>query len=165
MKKSIYCVGQKVIFESAYKGRQTGLVIRIENDNSMCLDLGHGVWQFTNPNDERVTPIENYLDPTSYYYHHSRFSEFQDRAAAFSSYMFAIKEIEESHHEMPARILAKLQGHADKAATDYVIAIELRDLASTNLNQWFNFESGKGYALDHHFPFINPNELQGYDKF
>lgn len=163
MKKSIYCVGQKVIFESAQKGRVNATVINIDNSGELCLDLGGAVWQFVDDWDNRVSPVEHFLDPTSYNYHHSRFAEFQGRVIdAFNGYMFAYNELERLAQlatHIPEKILAFVKNDAAQQAEDYAVAVELRDLAAMNMAQW-----GRN-TLNHHFPFINPNNLQGYHKF
>lgn len=163
MKKSIYCVGQKVIFDSAKKGRVNATVINIDNSGELCLDLGGAVWQFVQPDDSRVSPVEHFLDPTSYNYHHSRFAEFQGRVIdAFNGYMFAYNELVrlgQSSIPVPEKILAFVQNDADQQAEAYAAAVELRDLADMNMAQWDR------NTLNHHFPFINPNGLEGYHKF
>lgn len=163
MKKSIFCVGQKVIFDSAKKGRVTATVINIDNSGELCLDLGGAVWQFIQPDDSRVSPVEHFLDPTSYNYHHSRFAEFQGRVIdAFNGYMFAYNELDRLSkicYPVPEKILAFVQNDADQQAEAYAAAVELRDLAAMNMMQW-----GRN-TLNHHFPFINPNGLEGYHKF
>lgn len=160
MKKSIYCVGQKVIFESAQKGRLNATVINIDNSGELCLDLGGAVWQFVQPDDSRVSPVEHFLDPTSYFYHHSRFAEFQGRVInAFRGYMFARGELDALPDNVCEKIRAFVQNDADQQAEAYAAAVELRDLAAMNMAQW-----GRN-TLDHHFPFINPNGLEGYHKF
>ena len=163
MKKSIYCVGQKVIFDSISKGRINATVINIAADGELCLDLGKAVWQFCKPDDSRVSPVESYLDPTSYNYHHSRFAEFQDRVNnAFYGYMFAYNELERLGRNavpIPEKILAFIQNDAARQAEDYAAAVERRDLASMNMAQW-----GRN-TLNHHFPFVNPNNIDGYHNF
>lgn len=164
MKKSIYCVGQKVIFNSSYWGRLEGVVRHIDADGSMYLTLSDNTGQFTKPDDSRVSPVEDFLDPTSYNYHHSRFAEFQGRVIdAFNGYMFAYNELERLAQfglvVVPEKILAFVQNDAAQQAEDYAAAVELRDLAAMNMAQW-----GRN-TLNHHFPFINPNDLQGYHKF
>lgn len=162
MEKSIFCVGQKVIFESAQKGRLNATVINIDNSGELCLDLGGAVWQFVQPDDSRVSPVEDFLDPTSYNYHHSRFAEFQGRVIdAFKGYMFAYNELArlgQSSIPVPEKTLAFVQNDAARQSEDYAAAVELRDLAAMNMAQW-----GRN-TLDHHFPFINPNGLEGYHK-
>ncbi|URC22253.1 hypothetical protein CHUUTOTORO_01680 [Serratia phage vB_SmaM-ChuuTotoro] len=164
MKKSIYCAGQKVIFHSIV-ARVSATVKHIDKDGSLCLDLGNEVRQFVKPSDieSRVSPVEHFLDPTSYNYHHSRFAEFQGRVIdAFNGYMFAYNELERLAQlatNIPEKILAFVKNDAAQQAEEYAAAVELRDLAAMNMAQW-----GRN-TLNHHFPFINPNDLQGYHKF
>jgi hypothetical protein len=161
MKKSIYCVGQKIIFNSEWKGRISGVVKSFDTDGSLYLTLSDNTGQFIKPNDPRLEQVESYLDPTSFDYHHSRFAEFQDRAiTAFNGYMFAYHGfIVGMPDDVSDKIRDFLENDAAQEAEAYALAVELRDLASMNMAQW-----GRN-TLDHHFPFINPNGVEGYHKF
>ncbi|AXN57852.1 hypothetical protein KASHIRA_01950 [Serratia phage vB_SmaM-Kashira] len=160
MKKSIYCVGQKVIFDSISKGLINATVINIAADGELCLDLGKAVWQFCKPDDIRVSPVEHFIDPTSYNYHHSRFAEFQGRViTAFNGYMFAYHELARLPDNVCEKIRAFVENDAAEQAEAYAAAVERRDLASMNMAQW-----GRN-TLNHHFPFVNPNSIDGYHNF
>lgn len=155
MKKSIYCVGQKVIYCSLQYGRMAATV------KEVSADLGKALIEYDNGGSGFVElsglyPIEDYLDPTSYFYHHSRFGIFQARANdAFSGYMLSLEDFEQGIAQSDAAkafLLCRLDGY-EKAIQ---LNLALQRMAKINMGQWGTL------TLEHHHPLVNPENVEGY---
>lgn len=106
--------------------------------------------------------LVDYLDPTNYFYHHSKFSNGQEMARdGFIEYRSALEEMEylntyegDSVFLMKARTIC--QEWIDLAAAKIERGLAWKRTAEHNLAQW------DGLTLDYHKPFLNPENLTDY---
>ncbi|QQV91836.1 hypothetical protein vBKpMFBKp34_051 [Klebsiella phage vB_KpM_FBKp34] len=149
-----FCVGQKVI--DCFNDRK--LLTVVKTFESGQIELENGVITYT----DRVQCQERYLDKTSFFYHHSKFGDGQQLASeAFRDYMSALEEMDhlqsypgESAFLMKARTMC--QELIDNAAAKIEQGLAVKRTAEHNLSQW------DGLTLDHHFPFLNPENVTNY---
>lgn len=149
-----FCVGQKVI--DCFNDRK--LLTVVKTFESGQIELDNGVITYS----DRVQCQERYLDKTSFFYHHSKFGEGQQLASeAFIDYMSALDEMKdlcsyvgESAFLMKARTMC--QAWIDEATAKIEKGLAVKRTAEHNLSQW------DGLTLDHHFPFINPENVTDY---
>lgn len=148
-----FCVGQEVINRF---NRQGQTVTAIYPSGKLVLNNTF----ILHPGD--VECIADFLDHTSYFYHHSKFGDGQQLAReAFSDYMSALDEMKdlcsypgESVFLMKARTMC--QTWIDEAAAKIEQGLAWKRTAEHNLAQW------DGVTLDHHFPFLNPENVTNY---
>lgn len=149
-----FCVGQKVI--DVFGDRALRTVVKTFESGQIELD--NGVITY----GDRVQVQESYIDPTNYFYHHSRYADGMERACdGFMEYMFAIEEMEsltsypgESAFLIKARSMCQTLIDAASAKIEKGLAIQRT--ADYNCAQW------GGVTLDHHFPFLNPEDVSSY---
>ena len=104
----------------------------------------------------------DFMDKTNYFYHHSKFGDGQQMARdGFYEYRSALEEMEElkaydgdSVFLMKARTIC--QEWIDLAAAKIEQGLAWKRTAEHNLSQW------DGLTVDHHFPFLNPENLTDY---
>ena len=148
-----FCVGQKVI-ESVTRNLQ--IITAIYPNGKLVLD------NFLVLESHCVECQEHYLDKTNYLYHHSRFGAGQELAIeGFSEYLDAMQELSELNTD-PFESVFKMQVRAyclqwiADAAAKIEQGLAWKRTAEHNLSQW------DGLTLDHHFPFLNPENLTDY---
>lgn len=106
--------------------------------------------------------LVDYLDPTNYFYHHSKFGDGQSMARdGFYEYRSALEEMEElnayegdSVFLMKARTIC--QEWIDLAAAKIEKGLAWKRTAEHNLAQWDRL------TLDYHKPFLNPENVTDY---
>lgn len=148
-----FCVGQKVI---NLFNRQGQTVTAIYPNGKLILDNTF----ILHPGD--VQCEADFLDKTNYFYHHSKFGDGQQLACeAFRDYMSALEEMEdlksypgESVFMMKARTMC--QTWIDEATAKIEQGLAVKRTAEHNLAQW------DGLTVDHHFPFLNPENVIDY---
>lgn len=149
-----FCVGQKVI--DCFNDRK--LLTIVKTFESGQIELDNGIITY----GDRVQCQERYLDKTNYFYHHSKFGDGQQLAReAFRDYMSVLEEMDhletypgESVFMMKARTMC--QAWIEEAAAKIERGLAVRRTAEHNLSQW------DGLTLDHHFPFLNPENVTDY---
>lgn len=149
-----FCVGQKVI--DCFNDRK--LLTIVKTFESGQIELDNGVITYS----DRVQIQEHYLDRTNYLYHHSRFGAGQELATeGFSEYLDAMQELSELNTD-PFESVFKMRVRAyclqwiDDAAAKIQKGLAWKRTAEHNLSQW------DGLTLDHHFPFLNPENVIDY---
>lgn len=153
MKLSKFCIGQTVI---EYHTRNSHTITAIYPDGRLVLD------NFLILSNKAVLKIEEFLDPTSHYYHHSRFGDGVALSnEGFLEYMSALEEI--SYIRQFAKDQAFIQRMETKAeqwlkdASEKIErGLQWKRTAEHNLAQW------QGLTLDHHRPFLNPENVTSY---
>lgn len=149
-----FCVGQKVI--DCFNDRK--LLTVVKTFESGQIELENGVITYT----DRVQRQEHYLDHTNYLYHHSRFGDAVCMInEAFQEYISGLAEMGdlcsypgESVFIMKARTMC--QAWIDDAAAKIEHGLAWKRTAEYNLSQWHRV------PLDHHFPFLNPENVTDY---
>ena len=156
--KNIYCVGQVVIEHSLDQGRVNRVVKGIVSDSLVLLD------DLTVARTEEITPLPDYMDTTSYFYHHRRFGDgLEMMNEGFSTVQFINDEKAELiaweaensprptfHSFLDAR-LKEAENKVEKGYSVYRTALY-------NLAQWD--EANNRPTIDHHFPFLNPENIE-----
>lgn len=157
--KNFFCVGQKVII---LETRKTATVETL-SENGLGLDNGSLVFL------DEVQPIEEYLDPTNHFFHHSRFATGQEMANnGFNDLLFVLEEREElslweSQNEKPRPTFhAFLDGKQKEAESMIEKGLLIKRTAEYNLNQWGS--GATGHVLAQHMPFLNPENCADYLK-
>lgn len=148
-----FCVGQKVI---GLNERKIHTVTALRGNGVIVLD-------------GKIEDVESgyqiepeFMDKTNFFYHHSKFGDGQQLAReAFYDYMAALDEMKdlcsypgESVFLMKARTMC--QAWIDEAAAKIERGLAWKRTAEHNLAQW------DGLTLDHHFPFLNPENVTDY---
>lgn len=152
--KNIFCVGQLVIDNSVDLGRVKRTITAVIDKDHIVLDS-----VFTRKNNE-VFCIPEYMDKTSYFYHHSNVDteKMNYFFAAYLEAFQAVAEIEEhgtlDGEPVKGAFATRLSDHYSKILEDSAPALEvaLKDYRVTlhNMDQWALNRS----TLDHHFPYI-----------
>lgn len=157
--KNYFCVGQKVII---IETRKTAIVETL-SENGLGLDNGQLVFL------DEVQPLEEYLDPTNYFYHHSRFATGQEMAKdAFKDLMFVLEErdalaqFEKENNSSLPRFHAFLDKREQEAEDKIQRGLMIQRTAEYNLNQWGSGRQGK--VMAQHMPFLNPEDCKDYTK-
>lgn len=148
-----FCYGQIVIDVLT---RKSHIVSALRGDGVIVVDTNREAME----SDFQI--LVDYLDPTNYFYHHSKFGDGQQLAReAFYDYMAALDEMKdlcsypgESVFLMKARTMC--QTWIDEAAAKIERGLAWKRTAEHNLAQW------DGVTLDHHFPFLNPENVTDY---
>lgn len=149
-----FCVGQKVI--DCFNDRK--LLTVVKTFESGQIELDNGIITYS----DRVQCQEHYLDKTSYFYHHSKFGDGQQLAReAFTYYMMALENLEDlAQCEGESVFLMRARSYVEQTLKDASEKIEqglaVKHTAEHNLAQW------DGLTVDHHFPFLNPENVINY---
>lgn len=148
-----FCVGQKVI---GLNERKIFTVTALRGNGVIVLD---GKIEDV----ESAYQIEpEFMDKTNYFYHHSKFGDGQQLAReAFTYYMMALEDLEDlAQCEGESVFLMRARSYAEQTLKDAAEKIEqglaVKRTAEHNLAQWDRL------TLDHHFPFLNPENLTDY---
>lgn len=163
--KNVYCVGQKVIENSLELGRVNRTVTRIISNKAVLLDNSKVC------NNDDIMPLHDFLDPTNFAYHHRRFGDaISIMNSAFSHYRFIQGELDEIRQSTPDFDLIVNPKHFKYLTfLNRELAIEAAEIergyavyrtAQYNLAQWG--EANNRPTLDHHFQFLNPEEIENY---
>lgn len=144
--KNIYCVGQVVIDNSLDLGRVKRTVTSI-------IDSDHVVLDSTIPRHNiEIFCIPEYLDNTSYFYHHSQYGKGLDMMnKGFTDLQFVLSEIDNLNRVNPTahKIAAFLARKLEEAKKEIEEGLRVYRTSIYNLNQW-----GSKFTLNHHFPYI-----------
>lgn len=148
-----FCVGQIVIDVLT---RKSHIVSALCGNGVIVVDTNREAME----SDFEI--LVDYLDPTNFFYHHSKFGEGQHIASeAFRDYMSALEEMDhlqsypgESAFLMKARTMCQVW--IDEAAAKIEHGLAWKRTAEHNLSQWHRV------PLDHHFPFLNPENVTDY---
>jgi len=149
-----FCVGQKVI--DCLNDRKLLTVVKTFKSGQIELDNG------TITYNDRVQCQERYLDKTSFFYHHSKFGDGQQMAReGFVYYKMALDDLEDlAECGGDSVFLMRARSYAEATLKDAAERIEQglawKRTAEHNLAQWDRL------TLDHHFPFLNPENLIDY---
>lgn len=151
--KNFFCVGQKVIIVET---RKTAIIETL-SENGLGLDNGQLVFL------DEVQALEEYLDPTNFFYHHSRWSKGQEMANdGFRSLMFVLEErdeltkCEKEHNFLRPKFHAFLDGKQQEAESMIETGLMIQRTAEHNLNQWSSGEVI--HVIAQHMPFLNPED-------
>jgi len=157
--KNFFCVGQKVIV------LETRKIATVETLSENGLGLDNGQLFFL----DEVQPLEEYQDPTNYFYHHSRFATGQEMANnGFRDLMFvleerdALAEFEKENNKSVPRFHDFLNNREKEAADKIQCGLVIQRTAEYNLNQWGSGRYGK--VMAQHMPFLNPEDCKDYIK-
>lgn len=157
--QNFFCVGQKVIILATLKAA----TVETLAENGLGLDNGELV--FCN----EVAPVEEYLDPTNYFFHHSRFATGQEMARdGFKDLMFvleerdALEEFEKANNSTLPRFHSFLDNREKEANEKIEKGLMIQRTAEYNLNQWGSGKTGK--VMAQHIPFLNPESCSFYLK-
>lgn len=144
--KNIYCVGQVVIDNSLDLGRVKRTVTSI-------IDSGHVVLDSTIArHNSEIFCIPEYLDNTSYFYHHSQYGNGLDMMnKGFADLQFVLSEIDNLNRVNPTahKIAAFLNRKLEEAEKEIEEGLSIYRTSIYNLNQW-----GGKFTLNHHFPYL-----------
>lgn len=148
-----FCYGQIVIDVLT---RKSHIVSALRGNGVIVVDTNREAME----SDFEI--LVDYLDPTNFFYHHSKFGEGQHIASeAFRDYMSALEEMDhlqsypgESAFLMKARTMC--QELIDNATAKIEQGLAVKRTAERNLSQW------DGLTLDYHFPFLNPENVTDY---
>ena len=148
-----FCYGQIVIDVLT---RKSHIVSALRGNGVIVVDTSREAME----SDFQI--LVDYLDPTNYFYHHSKFGDGQQLAnEAFCDYMSALDEMKdlcsypgESVFLMRARTMC--QTWIDEAAAKIEQGLAMKRTAEHNLAQW------DGLTLDYHKPFLNPENVINY---
>ncbi|QXL90390.1 hypothetical protein [Salmonella phage NINP13076] len=146
-----FCVGQKVV--DSFNDRKLRTVIKTFESGQIELD--NGVITYA----DRVQCQDHYLDKTNFLYHHSRFGDGQSMAKeAFSDYLFWRDTLEDAKAipNMSEKFINACSKRLEDASAIIEKGLAWKRTAEHNLSQW------DGLTLDHHFPFINFENLTDY---
>uniref|UniRef100_A0AAU8GFC9 Uncharacterized protein n=1 Tax=Salmonella phage vB_SEnST11_KE22 TaxID=3161173 RepID=A0AAU8GFC9_9CAUD len=146
-----FCVSQKVI--DSFNDRKLRTIIKTFESGQIELD--NGVITY----GDRVQCQEHYLDKTNFLYHHSRFGDGLHMAKeAFSDYLFWLDSLEEAKAipTISQKFLDSCSKRLEEASATIERGLAWKRTAEHNLAQW------DGLTLDHHFPFINAENLTDY---
>lgn len=151
-----FCVGQKVI---GLNERKIFTVTALRGNGVIVLD---GKIEDV----ESAYQIEpEFMDKTNYFYHHSKFAEaIEMMNDGFYAYRGSVEEyaylesLVTTEHPSAFMLsaLSMCQGLIDTASAKIEKGLAVKRTAEHNLAQWDRL------TLDHHFPFLNPENLTDY---
>lgn len=138
--KNYFCVGQKVII---LETRQTATVETLA-ENGLGLDNGSLVFL------DEVQALEQYLDPTNYFYHHSMFGEaVQQINDHFNDFLYWTHEKE---NETIDAVIRGIENRIQLAESNLEKWLMIKRTAEHNLAQW---SSGEVYhVIGQHMRFL-----------
>lgn len=151
-----FCVGQKVINVFT---RKYHLVTALRGNGVIVLD---GKIEDV---ESEYQIEDHFLDKTNYFYHHSRFGDGQQMARdGFCEYRGSVEELEylkslvtgENPSAFMLRAISMCEGLIETAAAKIERGLAVKRTAEHNLAQWDQL------TLDHHFPFLNPENVTDY---
>ncbi len=140
-----FCVGQKVI--DCFNDRK--LLTVVKTFESGQIELENGVITYS----DRVQCQASFLDKTNFFYHHSKWGIGVEKANdGLRRYLMVLDDID----DMPNAkrfLMPLLEKYASQIEQGYAIM----RTSELNMLQW-----GHTFTLDHHFPFLNPENVTDY---
>ena len=150
---SKFCVGQKVINRFNRQGQTVTAIYpngKLVLDNTFILHLGD------------VQCEADFLDRTNYFYHHSKFADgvtFMEEGQRERSN--AVEDVAEltalqSDSVFIMKAITMAEERITAATEKQQRGVAWCTTAQANMKQW------QGKTLDHHFPFVNPENVIDY---
>lgn len=145
-----FCIGQQVI---DLEDRKIRTVTKLRGNGVIEVD------GYREDLEKFYQVKESFLDKTNYLYHHSRYGDAVSMInEAFNYYMLALEDLAECQGE--SVFIMKARSYCNETLKDCSAKIEQglawKRTAEYNCAQW------DGLTLDHHFPFLNPENVTDY---
>ena len=148
-----FCISQAVIHVTTRNMRQ---ITDIYSNGKLVLD------EHLIVHPESVQVLEDYRDPTNFFYHHTRFGNaISLMNEGFYAYRSALDELQDlASYPGESVFLMKARNYCQEELATASAKIEkglaMKRCAENNMAQW------DGKTLDFHFPFINLENISEY---
>lgn len=156
--KNFFCVGQKIINRIS---RNSQVITKIYSGGKYCLDDSIIV------DRADIQCLEEYQDPTNYFYHHSKYGEAITQLNFYiSDLLFWMDTVAEAEivckGEGRDRFINKAKENVIDAENNLEKWLMIKRTSEHNLCQWSSGEVI--HVLAQHMPFLNPEDCKDYIK-